>query len=147
MKKNSLPLNGHGKHRRLRRRLHLFAGLAASVVVVVALLPAAVAATTRGVDATDDVPTSVKPPRRPTEIAAALYLIGLSRISDPSDAFPTVDVEVFLDLSWNDPRLAFEGSELLVFQGEEAAEKLSEICRRTRRSRTRSSSGRPKASS
>ena len=100
MRKKSLPLNGHGKHRRLRGPLHLFAGLVASVVVVVALLPAAVAAAARNVDARYDVPTSVK---------------------------PTADVEVFLDLSWKDPRLAFEGSEPLVFQGEEAAEKLSEI--------------------
>ena len=127
MKKKRLLLDGHGKHRRLRRRLHLFAGLVASVVVAVALLPAAVAATTPGVGASDDAPTSVKPPRRPTEVTAAVYLIGLSRISDPSDAFPTVDVEAFLDLSWNDPRLAFEGSEPMVFQGEEAEEQLSEI--------------------
>jgi hypothetical protein len=57
------------------------------------------------------------------------YLIGLSQLSEPSDPFPTYDVEMFLNLSWEDPRLAFgdEGSHPHVFQEEEAAEKLSEI--------------------
>ena len=52
---------------------------------------------------------------------------GLSRVSDSSEAFPTAEVEVFLDLSWKDPRMAFEGESPHVFQGEEAEEKLSEI--------------------
>ena len=76
---------------------------------------------------TDDVPTFVEPPQRPTEISVAAYLIGLSRVSAPSDAFPTWDVEVFLDMTWNDPRVAFDGEKPRVFQGEEAEEKLSEI--------------------
>ncbi len=76
-----------------------------------------------------DVPTHVTPPALPTEVSVGAYLIGLSRISEPSDPFPTYDVEVFLNLSWEDPRLAFEGegSHPHVFQEEAAAEKLSEI--------------------
>lgn len=75
----------------------------------------------------NDVPTFVEPPRSPTEVAVAAYLIGLSRVSHSSEAFPTTDVEMLLDLSWRDPRLAFDGASRHVFQGEEAEERLSEI--------------------
>ena len=77
----------------------------------------------------DDLPTAVEPPQRPTEVSIAAYLIGLSGVSDPSAAFPTFDVEMYIDLSWKDRRLAFSTHEIdvLVFQEEEAAEKLSEI--------------------
>jgi hypothetical protein len=96
---------------------------------VLALLVTALLSTGASTNATgsDDVPTFVTPPSRPTEVAIAAYLIGLSRVSDSSEAFPTAEVEVFLDLSWKDPRLAFEGESPHVFQGEEAEEKLSEI--------------------
>ena len=78
---------------------------------------------------TDDLPTAVEPPQRPTEVSIAAYLIGLSGVSEPSAAFPTFDVEMYIELSWKDPRLAFSsnGIDVLVFQEEEAAEKLSEI--------------------
>ena len=78
---------------------------------------------------TDDLPTAVEPPQRPTEVSIAAYLIGLSGVSEPSSAFPTFDVEMYIELSWKDPRLAFSTHEIdvLVFQEEEAAEKLSEI--------------------
>ncbi len=77
----------------------------------------------------DDLPTSVTPPARPSEVEVGVYLLGLSRVSEPSEAFPTFDVEMFVDLSWKDPRLAFSIDELeaQIFQGEEADEKLSEI--------------------
>jgi hypothetical protein len=77
----------------------------------------------------DDPPTAVVPPRRPTEVTIAAYLIGLSRVSEPSAAFPTFEVEMYLDLTWKDPRLAFgsDRADVRVFQEEEAAEKLSEI--------------------
>jgi len=77
----------------------------------------------------DDIPTYVTPPERPAEVSIGVYLIGLSQLSEPSDPFPTYDVEMFLNLSWQDPRLAFgdEGSHPHVFQEEAAAEKLSEI--------------------
>ena len=77
----------------------------------------------------DDTPTSVSPPQLPTEVAVGAYLIGLSQVPEPSDPFPTADLEVFLNLSWHDPRLASEDENrsARVFQEEEAAEKLSEI--------------------
>ncbi len=83
----------------------------------------------RAQDTSDDPATAVSPPRRPTEVAAGTYLIGLSEVSEPSDPFPTIDVEVFLNLTWQDPRLAFTDANTppLVFQEEEAREKLSEI--------------------
>lgn len=77
----------------------------------------------------DDDPTSVSPPGRPTEVAIGTYLIGLSRMSEPSEPFPTYEVEMFANVSWHDPRLAFGDGDTSpqVFQGEEADEKLSEI--------------------
>lgn len=77
----------------------------------------------------DDTPTFVEPPELPTEVAVGAYLLGLSRLSEPSEPFPTFEVEMFLNLSWNDPRLAFddENARPHVFQEEEAEEKLSEI--------------------
>ncbi len=76
-----------------------------------------------------DTPTSVSPPQLPTDVAVGAYLIGLSQVSEPSDPFPTLDLEVFLNLSWHDPRLASEDENRSprVFQEEEAEEKLSEI--------------------
>lgn len=76
-----------------------------------------------------DVPTSVVPPVQPTEVSISAFLIGLSRVSEPSAAFPVFDVEMYVDLSWKDPRLAAtaNGGEVQIFQEEEAAEKLSEI--------------------
>ena len=77
----------------------------------------------------DDIPTYVTPPELPTKVSIGAYLIGLSQVSEPSDPFPTYDVEMFLNLSWKDPRLAFgdEGSQPHVYQEEAAAEKLSVI--------------------
>lgn len=77
----------------------------------------------------DDVPTWVTPPQLPADVSVGTYLLGLSQVSEPSDPFPTYDVEMFLNLSWKDSRLAFgdENSPPHVFQEEEAAEKLSEI--------------------
>lgn len=80
-------------------------------------------------DTTADTPTSVSPPQLATDVAVGAFLIGLSQVSEPSDPFPTVDVEVFLNLSWHDPRLASEDEDRppQVFQEEEAEERLSEM--------------------
>lgn len=83
----------------------------------------------QAVVAADDVPTFVVPPRRPTEVVVGTYLIGLSRVSEPAETFPTFEVEMLADLSWKDEREAFtpDGVEAHTFLGEEAEEKLSEI--------------------
>lgn len=77
----------------------------------------------------DDDPTSVSPPRRATEVAVDAYLIGLSRVSEPSEPFPTSEVEMFVNVSWHHPRLAFGDDDTPphVSQEEGADEKLSEI--------------------
>jgi len=77
----------------------------------------------------DDTPTAVSPPQQPTAITVGAYLIGLSRVSPPSEAFPSFEVEMFVDLSWRDHRLAFtsQTGQPMVFLEEEAEEKLSEI--------------------
>jgi len=80
-------------------------------------------------DSSADTATAVSPPQLPTEVAVGAFLIGLSQVSEPSDPFPTIDLEMFVNLSWKDPRLALGDENALprVFQGEEAEEKLSEI--------------------
>jgi hypothetical protein len=101
-----------------------------SGAVAVALLASlAGGAAAHAQETSDDIPTAVSPPSIPTEVAVGVYLIGLSQVSEPSDPFPTVDLEVFINVSWHDPRLAFEdtGGSPIVFQEEEAEEKLSEI--------------------
>lgn len=77
----------------------------------------------------EDAPTFVSPPQQPTEVSVGAYLIGLSRVSEPSEPFPFYEVEMFLNLSWRDPRLAFgdRDAQPHVFLEEEAEEKLSEI--------------------
>ena len=104
------------------------ARLAATGTVVLALLLGAGAAGAQESTDSADLPTAVVPPQQPTEIVIAAYLIGLSRVSEPSAAFPTFEVEMFIDLSWRDPRLATsDRNGVQVFQEEEAREKLSEI--------------------
>ncbi|MDJ0850814.1 MAG: hypothetical protein QNK04_20785 [Myxococcota bacterium] len=107
------------------RRISALAALPALVAVVFAAGTAAASEST----GSDDLPTAVVPPARPTEVVISAYLLGLSRVSEPSSPFPTFDVEMFVDLSWHDPRLAAPngGGAEQVFQEEEAEEKLSEI--------------------
>ncbi len=99
----------------------------AAVVTLLASL--AGSATAHGQQTSDDIPTAVSPPSTPTEVAVGVYLIGLSQVSEPSDPFPTIELEAFANVSWNDPRLASEDADgpPIVFQEEEAEEKLSEI--------------------
>jgi len=108
----------------------MLAGRAFSGVGGVALFAAlAGSAPALGQQTSYDVPTAVSPPATPTEVAVGVYLIGLSQVSEPSDPFPTLDLEIFINLSWHDPRLASSDATAgpLVFQEEEAEEKLSEI--------------------
>ena len=112
---------------RLLFHLRVLRRAVVSALLAISLLSTGASANRADATDSDDVPTFVAPPRLPTEVTAAAYLIGLSRVSDSSEAFPTAEVEVFMDLSWKDPRLAFKGESPHVFQGEEAEEKLSEI--------------------
>ena len=86
-------------------------------------------ATVAADQSSDDPPTFVVPPRQPTEVVVGTYLIGLSRVSEPAETFPTFDVEMLVDISWKDEREAFTSADLPAhtFLGEEAEEKLSEI--------------------
>jgi hypothetical protein len=99
------------------------------VILALSATPVGIIAAATEHDDSYDVPTFVTPPQQPTEVSVGAYLIGLSRMSEPSETFPTYDVEIFLNLSWKDPRLAFgdEDTPPHVFQEEEAEEKLSEI--------------------
>ncbi len=101
--------------------------LRAGALALLAIIASSLSASAQ--QTSDDVPTAVSPPSTPTEVAVGAYLIGLSQVSEPSDPFPTIDLEVFVNLSWHDPRLASEdaGESPIVFQEEEAEEKLSEI--------------------
>lgn len=109
---------------RARRKLHCRL-LAASVMWLLSMGTSVAQQMT----SSDDLPTFVVPPRQPTEVSIATYLIGLSRVSEPSAAFTTFDTEMYIDVSWQDTRLTFSSDTgaARVFQEEEAAEKLSEI--------------------
>jgi hypothetical protein len=99
---------------------------AVTLALLAVLIGASVAEAQSG---SDDIPTFVSPPKQPTEVAIGAYLIGLSRVSEPSEPFPTYEVEIFVNVTWHDPRLAFGDGDTPphVFLEEEAEEKLSEI--------------------
>jgi hypothetical protein len=59
-----------------------------------------------------DEPLFVTPPHEPTEVKVGLYLVALTSVDPPAEAYPTFEAEVFLDLMWNDPRLAFDPDEV-----------------------------------
>ena len=76
-------------------------------------------------------PVFVTPPSQPTEVKIGLYLIAIDKISPTSSTFPTFDAEMFLDMKWHDPRLAFDpekvGTDREVFQEHAAELKLERI--------------------
>jgi hypothetical protein len=57
-------------------------------------------------------PKFVTPPRKPTEVKIGIYVMALTRVDPPAVAHPTFEVEAYLDLTWNDPRLAFDPDEV-----------------------------------
>lgn len=62
--------------------------------------------------AIDGNPVFVTPPHQPTKVQIGVYLVALTRVDPPSESFPTFKAEIFLDLKWHDPRLAFDPSEV-----------------------------------
>jgi hypothetical protein len=76
-------------------------------------------------------PVFVTPPHMPTQVEIGIYLVDLVEVSAPSDPFPTFKAEVFMDLKWHDPRLAFDaaqvGDEREVFVEHEAQLELERI--------------------
>ena len=62
--------------------------------------------------AQENEPIFSSPPAKPTEVKVGLYLISVNRISAPSEAFPEVDLEMFMDVQWHDERLAFDPKEV-----------------------------------
>lgn len=76
-------------------------------------------------------PVFVTPPHLPTEVEIGVFLIGLVEISPPNESFPTFKAEVFIDLEWHDPRLAFDqnkvGNEREVFLEHQAELELERI--------------------
>ncbi|MCP5095532.1 MAG: hypothetical protein GY943_08275 [Chloroflexi bacterium] len=76
-------------------------------------------------------PVFVMPPQEPTDVKIGLYLIHVNKISEPSDPFPTMTVEMFMDLQWQDERLAFDpdvvGVDKKVYLEHDAALELDQI--------------------
>ncbi len=54
---------------------------------------------------------NVTPPALPTRVEVGLYVLGVPKISSSQDPFPKFAIEAFLDLRWQDPRLAFSPRE------------------------------------
>ncbi len=71
------------------------------------------------------------PPSSPTEIRVGLYLLGVNKISEPSNPFSEFEVSMFMGLAWMDHRLAFEPEYGLtkrkIFEGNEAKAALTRI--------------------
>jgi len=81
----------------MRLGIHLRLGIACAAVL--SLSAASLHVTPASAQETsDDIATAVSPPHLPTEVAVGAYLLGLSQVSEPSDPFPTIDVEMFLNL-------------------------------------------------
>ena len=76
-------------------------------------------------------PVFVTPPEMPTKVRIGTYLISLVEVSAPNESFPTFKAEVYIDLEWHDPRLAFDedevGSDREVFLEHEAELELERI--------------------
>jgi len=115
--------------RRAGRALPVLVAVAIPLLSLSTLLITGTARAAEAPPSSEDDPTFVTPPAQPTVVSVGAYLIGLSRVSEPAEPFPTYDVEMFLNIAWKDPRLAYgdQDSPPRVFQGEEAEEKLSEI--------------------
>lgn len=77
---------------------------------------------------TDSGAFYAEPPASPTRVKLGVYLIGLTEISPPQEAFPTFRAELFLDVKWHDPRLAFDvtraGVKKEVFQDADVEKRL-----------------------
>jgi hypothetical protein len=58
------------------------------------------------------VPVFVTPPSKPTEVKLGVYIVALTRVDPPAEAYPTFEAEIFLDMVWKDPRLAFDPAEV-----------------------------------
>lgn len=73
----------------------------------------------------------VTPPFMPTEVEISLTLLRISRIDPPSKRFPTMEIEAFMEVDWNDPRLAYDsaetGTDQEVFLGADAELELERI--------------------
>jgi hypothetical protein len=76
-------------------------------------------------------PVFVTPPTKPTEVKVGVYLIAITRVDPPAEPYPTFEAELFLDLIWKDPRLAFDpketGTKKEVFLEHEAELELERI--------------------
>ena len=57
-------------------------------------------------------PVFVTPPHSPTKVEIGMYLISLVEVSAPNESFPVFRAEMFMDIEWHDPRLAFDPAEI-----------------------------------
>jgi hypothetical protein len=74
--------------------------------------------------------TAVTPPAEPVRVQLGAYLVQLSDVDPPSKASPSYKAEIFLDLKWEDPRLAFseaQGGARRVYQDAAAEAELQRL--------------------
>ncbi|MCB1736449.1 MAG: hypothetical protein H6981_14940 [Gammaproteobacteria bacterium] len=72
----------------------------------------------------------LQPPQHTVQVGIGVYVLSVNRVADASDPFPSYDAEVFLDLRWRDPRLAWgdgKGAEPRVLTEHNAETLLNEI--------------------
>lgn len=86
----------------------------AFVVALLLLLPSAVPA----------AESSLPPGERPVTVYAGFFLVNLSGVAERSETF---DADLYLNFRWQDPRLAFAGSEPRRFLEDAAVSHLAEM--------------------
>jgi hypothetical protein len=68
--------------------------------------------------------TWLPPGKTPVEVAAGFFLANLSGAAEHSETF---EADLYLSFRWNDPRLAFDGTEPKRFLEDAAVEQLKEM--------------------
>jgi len=68
--------------------------------------------------------TSPPPGERPVQVTAGFFLVNLSGVAERNETF---DADVYLSVSWRDPRLAFKGNEPRRYLGDQATTRLGEM--------------------
>lgn len=75
----------------------------------------------------DSEAVSPPPGARPIQVEVGFFLLNLISVDERSETF---DADIYLNLRWSDPRLAFPPQEhggVLIYQGDSAADRVEEI--------------------
>jgi hypothetical protein len=72
-------------------------------------------------------PIATTAPARPTRVAISARLLGIDRVSDPTEPDTSFDATYWIEMRWTDPRLAFAGGQTKTFVQENARGEMEKI--------------------